>query len=543
MRAWLAVLLFIPLFGLSQDSTRIIIQSGIDAMLAGNNEKSLEYLVKAKARAIEEEDKENLYLAYNNIGANYYTLLDYGEALSNYLEAYRIAVEYLTPAQEMTVLNNIAILYSKEENYEKAEEYFVKAYDIAVESNMTKNIGIYAINLGHVMNETDQYEKAGAYIDQAIAIFEDDPRMLLEAQLIKAQNLSSMGKDDQALELALKNKKQFIGPEFQDHRVANNLIISTIYYNKKNWPQAINYATEELDNDLNAENKIDIYEQLSKIYIEQNEPFKALAVKDSLIVAHDELATVKNGRLYESEKVKFEIANYQRELEYQQEKIEAQKKQFLILLIGSVLLLSLLAWALQISYEKAKQKKILHQKSEELMRLELESEKTKKELLERQLKEKEAIALLRQEKLKNDIESKNRKLSAKALYLSNRNSLIETVITDLEKMYRVRRDPELKSHIDELKTLLRADSEWESFIKHFEEVNQSFINNLKTQHSELNNNDIRFLSYTYMNLSTKEISNIFNITPEACRKRKERVSKKMGLEHSSELYDHLYQLN
>jgi len=52
-------------------------------------------------------------------------------------------------------------------------------------------------------------------------------------------------------------------------------------------------------------------------------------------------------------------------------------------------------------------------------------------------------------------------------------------------------------------------------------------------------NDIRFLSYLYMNLSIKEISSLLNITPDACRKRKERIAKKMGLQETAELFPYL----
>ena len=34
-----------------------------------------------------------------------------------------------------------------------------------------------------------------------------------------------------------------------------------------------------------------------------------------------------------------------------------------------------------------------------------------------------------------------------------------------------------------------------------------------------------------------------NITPDACRKRKERVSRKLGLESGSDLYSFLYSYN
>jgi hypothetical protein len=41
--------------------------------------------------------------------------------------------------------------------------------------------------------------------------------------------------------------------------------------------------------------------------------------------------------------------------------------------------------------------------------------------------------------------------------------------------------------------------------------------------------DIRYISYVYMNLDTKEIASMLNITPVACRKRKERIEKRLNL--------------
>jgi hypothetical protein len=42
-----------------------------------------------------------------------------------------------------------------------------------------------------------------------------------------------------------------------------------------------------------------------------------------------------------------------------------------------------------------------------------------------------------------------------------------------------------------------------------------------------------------MDLTTKEIASLFNITVEATRKRKERISNKIGLEDSAALYPYI----
>ena len=40
-------------------------------------------------------------------------------------------------------------------------------------------------------------------------------------------------------------------------------------------------------------------------------------------------------------------------------------------------------------------------------------------------------------------------------------------------------------------------------------------------------------------MQTKDIAALLNITPDSCKRRKIRLSKKLGLETSSDLYSHI----
>src|SRR5699024_3543963 len=148
-----------------------------------------------------------------------------------------------------------------------------------------------------------------------------------------------------------------------------------------------------------------------------------------------------------------------------------------------------------------------------------------------------------QERLKNKIGEKNRQLSAKALYLSNRNEIISEIINSLTEISIVAKNQPVSNYIRTLKNYLRTDTEWDDFIKHFEKVNPEFLKALKHRHPKLSKKDIRFLCYVYMNLDTKEICAVFNITPNACRKRKRRLIEKLGLEEKENLYDYLLKIN
>lgn len=536
------VLCFFMSFSLHANSIKhcdSLIQTGIDAMWKKDHVKSLELLTQARSLAEKNRWYKQLFLATNNIGANYYNMLDYGEALNYYLESYTIAVKNLEPKYEMVVLNNIAILYSKEKNFEKANEYFQKAYDIAVENKDAVKIGLYAMNLGNVSNETGDLKKARAYFNESLPHLAAQPQLLVLSKIAIAENDLLQGNSKQArlaAEDILKNTKDL---EYNDIGISLTQIIAKSHLKENNLELAVLYAHKIFDRKPNLETKIALFELLSDIYNAQKSYGLALGAKDSIISTQQKLNEIKNGRVFENSRVKFEIENYKKEIALKESKISQERKLFYLVIAIIFIIVIFIILLLRNRSIKHKQRKLIAERNEQIIALELEKEKSESLLLEKMFKEKETNALLEQERLKNEIELKNRKLSAKALYLSGRNELIEETLQTLSKLPEISKDADLVSHIKSLKNHLKTEDEWDNFITHFEEVNQHFLNDLKTKHPKLNANDIRFLSYIYMNLSTKEISSMLNITADACRKRKERITSRMELPNDTNLYDYL----
>lgn len=531
------LLLFFITFSIFQGNKTLkkcdeLILQGVEAMDNKEYAKSLELLTEAKTLAENNSWHRQRFLAVNNIGLNYYTMFDYGEALNNYLEAYTIAIKELDPNHEMIVLNNIAILYSMESQLDKAEEYFKKAYDIAKSKKDFLKVGLYGVNLGLVANEQNNLQKGKAYFEEAIPLLQNHPTILLQAEMGMAENYFLQKELTRAKDLSLKLLKEFKDMNADDFNCSVLLTLSRVYEAEDNMDRAIYYARQCLDLELNRENKITVYQWLAELYEKNNDLRMALQAKDSLIATKDDFNLVKNGRLFETNKVKFEIQNYQKELLDNKDKLLSERRTFYTLLVFSIGAIMLFGWALYNTYIKNTQRR-------EIMALELEKEKSDKLLLEKQIVEKDTLGLLEQERLKNEIESRNRKIAAKALQLSNRNELIEQIIDSISGQSEISKNNTLSQYVKQLKEHLKKDSEWESFLTHFEEVNRGFLNSLKEKHPFLSSNDLRFLSYMYMNLSIKEISLLLNITSEACRKRKERITKKMNIPQEMDLYDYI----
>lgn len=516
-----------------------LIQKGIDAMWKKEYKKSLEFLTEARDLAERNRWYQQLFLATNNIGANYYSMLDYGEALNFYLESYTIAVKELKPQQEMVVLNNIAIIYSKEGNYKEAREYFKKAYAIAKENKDYVKVGLYAMNLGNVANETNNVSEARAYIIESLPYLKDNPELLILAQIGLAENNLLMGHPRQAREKAENLYRTTNDLNYNDTGISLMQIIARAYLEEKQYDMAAAKAKALLKAKPNLESRKTVYELLSEIYAGKGVYNNALKYKDSVLWAEKEINSIKNGKLLENNKVKFEIRNYKNQIAINEQKLAAERKIYYSIIAVIIAIVTIIILSLRNISAKHKQRKLIAERNQQAIALELEKEKNENLLLEKQIHEKETSALLEQERLKNEIEARNRKLSAKALYLSGRNTIIEDVVASISKVPELAKDPSLNTHIKTLKDHLKADHEWDSFITHFEEVNQGYLNRLKTKHPTLTANDVRFISYLYMNLSTKEIATMLNITLEACRKRKERIAAKMELPDSSYLYNYL----
>lgn len=534
------LLLFGP-FLLAQSTAQLdsLLVQGINARSNKEYSKSLELLTKVRTVAEENHWYKQQFLAINNIGANYYSMLDYGEALDNYLEAYTIALKHLDENEEMIVLNNIAILYSKEGDLTKAEEYFTKAYVLAKEHKQDVKVGLYAVNLGIVTNQQDKIDVAATYLAEAKELLKNEPYLFILVQMALAENHYKRGELKIAKSLAEKILPDLETIAFSEERLSIMILLSNIAKDLGETPEAIEYAQTALNAAANPENRISAYQQLAAVYTKSGSYNEALIAKDSVINLTESLNQLKNGRLFETNRVKFEIADYRRELKQSRELQQQERTTFYSLLGILLLIILLIAWALYNSYIKNKQRKILHQQSKEFIELELQKKESDNLLLEKQLNAKEALAMLEQERLKNEIENRNRKLAAKALQISGRNELIKDVINSLTDQSEIARNAFLSTKIKELKKLLKNDSEWESFLTHFEEVNHGLLTKLHNTHAELTANDIRFVSYLYMDLTTKEIASLFNITVEASRKRKERISNKMGLADSTGLYRYI----
>jgi len=166
-------------------------------------------------------------------------------------------------------------------------------------------------------------------------------------------------------------------------------------------------------------------------------------------------------------------------------------------------------------------------------------EENKKKMELSQLESKQVIMKLRNDRLRNELESKNRELATTAMSLINKNELLLGIKHDLLQMGdKASRDEVIKL----VNNNLNNNSDWEFFKEAFNNADKDFLNKMKNKHPELTANDLKFCAFLRLNLSSKEIAPLLNISVRSVEIKRYRLRKKMKLEHSDNLIDYILEI-
>lgn len=197
---------------------------------------------------------------------------------------------------------------------------------------------------------------------------------------------------------------------------------------------------------------------------------------------------------------------------------------YLYLITGIVLIIALYRFmSRRIEKSKIKERK-KHQK--ELIRKEKEYEQ------QSLIAEKEIIKL-QNEKLEAEKIFLDKELANQTLNLVEKNKFLTKINQELKHVANETHDGAVKTKMAILKK--RIDREIDDhrqkkiFESYFEEVHADFFARLKVQFPQLSPNDLRLCAYIRMNISTKEIATLLNISERGVEISRYRLRKKLEL--------------
>lgn len=189
---------------------------------------------------------------------------------------------------------------------------------------------------------------------------------------------------------------------------------------------------------------------------------------------------------------------------------------------------------------------LVHKRMKILKRKEKQRQKQKyiereKELQKEALMSEKEIIRLRNEKLRQELKAKDKELANATMQRIHKNKLLNSFKKDLSKIYATTRDEEIKNHVR--KIIRKVDSDinneenWKVFYDHFESVHEQFLQRLKKQYPNISPAELRLCACLRMNISSKEIASLLNISVRGVESSRYRLRKTLNLGRETNLTD------
>jgi DNA-binding CsgD family transcriptional regulator len=150
---------------------------------------------------------------------------------------------------------------------------------------------------------------------------------------------------------------------------------------------------------------------------------------------------------------------------------------------------------------------------------------------------------LKNEKLESEIGHMKTELATATMHLLNKNEVMASIKGQLNVLTSRTEAGDVKQEIQQInrqiETNLTHDNDWEHFRFHFDRVHGDFINRMMKSCPGLTPQEIKLCSYLRLNLATKEIASLMNISVRGVEISRYRLRKKLGLPRSANLQEHI----
>ncbi len=191
-------------------------------------------------------------------------------------------------------------------------------------------------------------------------------------------------------------------------------------------------------------------------------------------------------------------------------------------------------------YYLLKLKRHQHQIQEKLQR-------EKEEFLQREaIANEQHIVTIKNEQLQADLASKSRELANSAMNIVYKNELLQKISDEIDRFKdssgKKLSDDQLKKIHKVIEEGMSDDRDWNVFENSFNEAHENFFKKLKQGHPDLVPNDLKLCAYLRMNMNSKEMASLLNISLRGVEIRRYRLRKKLNLEHDKNLVEFLIEL-
>ena len=474
-----------------------------------NWKKAEAYIQEAK-KSVPEKELGDFYLSLIKI---YIDVNHFDTALDYCTKAYNLFTDENDIEKLAQIDSFFAYIYAQLNDPKRAIVYYKKTLSFYTKKNDKADIIKSLNNLGNAYLTLSKYDSSQYYFQKSQVIFKN-----YENPILKVFVLSNLGKlfffkkDYAQAEKYLLEAKDILDHNKIDDKESNynaNYNLANFYIDRKQPAKALLYAKKVGDyTEKNTVNFINIkylktlYEAylLNKDYENSSLVFKEYDSIRDLMNIEEKAVNV--------ERLK---AQHEYELKKKLDKLEQDKKNIVYVIVLVIFLsITIICILLAFNYKNKTEalnleKKLIEAREKEL---EIDNQMKEKMLVHKSMEQNRVEGIFRStiEKI-DDLKAK-----------SNNNSLDIEEISNIANNMKVN----VKQNI------------WDDFEYHFLQIHESFYENLDQKHHNLTNYDKKLAAMLKLRLSTKEISNLLNVTPKTIENSRTRLRKKLELTNTKE---------
>lgn len=173
----------------------------------------------------------------------------------------------------------------------------------------------------------------------------------------------------------------------------------------------------------------------------------------------------------------------------------------------------------------------------EKQRLHLEQDK------EKQLEEQRIKAA--NERLQLDVINKSKELANSTMSLIQKNEILLKIKDEIQQVKAASDGHFPNRHYQRLlhliDTNISSEDDWQVFETNFNQVHEQFFKKLKAEFPDLTPGDLKLAAYLKMNLASKEIAPLLNISVRSVENKRYRLRKKLDLQEDDNLTEFMLQ--
>lgn len=393
----------------------------------------------------------------------------------------------------------IGIFYHEQRQNEKAYSYFSRSLEIALQNNYARGISRGYNNLAVIFASKNDYENSIEYTKKAV-----DINMQSGLKQWLGINYNNIAEDYLDLK-RYDSAFHYIEKAIAVNREINNLFnlansyttLSRFYRITANEAQFI--ATTRTAMEIGYQNNfkdvlLNTSNNLQQYYFESGQTDSAYKYKSLQYLYRDSLFAENSLTRMSQLELLHKLESEEQVMKIQQQRKDFSRTLVIILLIAGIVVASLLVVRFRMKVRYAR---------------------------------------LEEQKLKDELEFKNKELAANVMSLLKKNEMLADITERLSKLEKETNNQENRALIHKIAYDIENISQeniWEEFELRFKNVHGEFYEKLLKSYPDLSPNEQRLCAFLRLNLTTKEISNISGQSQRAIEMARFRLRKKLGIE-------------